>query len=164
MRSSIVIRVSLLLACGGLLGACREATGPSQSIVVSVGVVSPFVALVGETRDGLIWRCSVELTATARGTGSALWRNATFRMYTQAEPDVAIRSQSFLASSIQRSWGVMESGEIAAGDQQRSGWEFTGPEPFTIDADFGYQPVGTESVFRATTGLRCGSLFGVEGG
>ena len=105
----------------------------------------------------------MELTATARGSGSALWSDATFRLFTQADPDVAIASRSFHASSIQRSWGVVETGEIPAGALQRAVWDFVGPEPFMVEADFGYQPVGTASTFRATTGLRCGSLFGVEG-
>lgn len=150
-----------LAAPAFLLAACGDdGTGPGPALpgpplAVTVRVSNPnFAPAIEADAEGLpLITCPVELEATARGQGTAVWGTATFRWYFGTDRRAPVDSQVVSALEIQSSWG--EPG-ISAREPQQSEWTFSANFPFAVTISYVYQPEGVGESRRAEVTFECG--------
>jgi hypothetical protein len=145
----------LLAAAVTFVGApfgCRDGTGPDAAITVTITAseTNPPVVSVGADSQPII-ACTVELLATATGTGTATWLDATLKFYLGRDRTRPVDSAVFAAGDIQGAWG---SAGIDSGATQVTGLQVQAGIPFAITMDFRYRSGGR--VRTAPVSYTCG--------
>src|SRR5688572_6018920 len=117
-------------ACGG------ESTAPPPTAKLAIEIVNvrgPSVLLSG-TSDAHV-RCDVKFRATASGSGSATFRDATFMFFAGVHRDTPVDVLEFSAQEVQEAWA---GGVLEAGKTMESVWWFQLGAPFVLTGEFRY--------------------------
>ena len=146
--------VAMVAACG----ACgRDATGPGQSLAVTVRVVQLRGPVLGTSQTGQpTIECGIDLQATGTGTGRAVWGEAVFRFFIGTDRSAPFDSVVVTALDVQQSWNHSD---IGPGESQQSGWIFTAGIPFAGTVIYRYQVAAGPAQFAAVS-FTCGPTVG----
>jgi hypothetical protein len=133
--------------------SCSDALAPTTDLIVAIGIDSVAAPVITDTPNGPQIVCTVRFAATARGTGTATWRDAAAYWYTGAERTTPTDTTSIRSADLAATFAGHES--ISAGETQHATWYFVGAAPFDLAMDFAYARANgsTES---ARTRYRCG--------
>ena len=131
---------STLAAIGVLLlasGSCKDSTAPDKALVIDLTVDgTPYYSVNDQPNGPPKILCTVNLTATARGKGTAGWSGAKALWFLGKNRTTAVDSTVNTAADIQDSFGG--TGGITAGQTLHSSWYFYDFAPFEVTFSFSY--------------------------
>lgn len=143
-----VLLVSLTMGCG------TEPTGIPGGVTVTISVTTlegPSFSLDSEFNP--IIRCEVALEATAGGTGSGTWRDATAYFLFGLDRTVPADSVVLPGDDIRSSWA---SSDIGVGESQAATWIVEAGVPFGMRMAFRYGAPTGGAVATASVDFTCG--------
>ncbi|PYP61088.1 MAG: hypothetical protein DMD44_00090, partial [Gemmatimonadetes bacterium] len=132
--------VASLASLAVLLAACSDAAGPGASIDVTVSLVTllgPTLSVGADSAPRIA--CSVDVRATATGTGRATWGDATLRLFAGKNRSTPVDTIVVPASTVQSAWGKPD---IGPGESEQSRAQFGANLPFGGEIRYHYSPDG----------------------
>jgi hypothetical protein len=148
-RGSIAGAVAVVL---GLVG-CRDAAAPETRLVVAVALEAPPQALIENTVNGPLITCSVAVTVSAEGSGSATWTGATALWFWGPDRSIAVGTTAISVADVQ---GVFGGASIPAGETRRAYWILRNSVPFEVTLTFSYTLADGLTTGSASTHFICG--------
>jgi len=133
--------------------SCSDALAPSNDLVVTIAIDSVAAPVLTESSNGPQIVCTVRFTATARGRGTATWRDAAAYWYTGAERTTPTDTTSIRSADLAATFAGHEN--ISAGETQHATWYFVSAAPFDLSMDFAYERTNGATA-SARTRYRCG--------
>lgn len=123
----------LLLAAAG----CRDVTGPRplNIAIVVTQVSAPVFSTAPDSTPRIT--CTIDLSATASGSGSATWFDGKILWYTGPTRSAPTDSATLSLTQMQSSWG---SAVINAGQTLASSWYVYESAPFHAVMEYSYEP------------------------
>jgi hypothetical protein len=129
------------------LVACRDTTAPPPpDLEVMAAISQMFGPGFTSDQNGREVTCELHLVATTKGTGSAKWQGATFRLFIGKNHATPLDTAWFITQDVADSWG---GDSITAGTSQTSTWTVTVSFPFSGEFEFRY--VGRSGKVKTTT-------------
>ena len=145
--------VASLASLAVLLAACSDAAGPGASIDVTVSLVTlqgPTLSVGPDSAPRIA--CSVDVRATAAGSGRATWGDATLRLFAGKNRSTPVDTIVVPASTVQSAWGKPD---IGPGESEQSRAQFGANLPFGGEIRYHYSPDGG-GVRTAVVTFDCG--------
>jgi hypothetical protein len=129
-----------LAAIGALLlasGSCKDSTAPDKALTIDLTVDgTPYYSVSDQPNGPPKILCTVNLTATARGNGTAGWSGAKALWFLGKNRTTPVDSTVNTVADIQDSFGG--TGGISAGQTLHSSWYFYDFAPFEVTFSFSY--------------------------
>jgi hypothetical protein len=137
-----------------VVAACGDSTAPPDSYVtLTIRVTQIDGPSVFDPGNGLPRiECDITLSASAEGNTSAEWRDATLYFFAGLDRRTPIDSTVLVMQDVRDSW---QSGGIAPGQSQVSGWRISAGIPFSASLVYRYQ-VKDGAVQSTSVAFNCG--------
>jgi hypothetical protein len=152
--SRVVPRNRFTLAALALLAtsaSCREPIAP-KNVVVTLSVDGPPTPVITDTPDGPRITCSVQLTATAEGQGSAAWGGLKADWYVGADRSKPVGTTTNAPNEVIGSFGAAS---IHSGEKLHATWNFWYGAPFEAALGVDYT-TSDGNAGTAATRVQCG--------
>jgi len=133
--------VAAIAGLSFLLVACGDTTGPGASVDVTVSLVSmdgPTLSVGPDSAPRIA--CSVDVRATATGSGRATWGDATLRLFVGKDRSTPIDTFVVPTATVQSAWGKPD---IGPGESEQSVAQFAANIPFGGEIRYRYSPPGS---------------------
>src|SRR2546421_5132594 len=133
--------VATIVGLSFLLVGCGDTTGPGTPIDVTVSLLSrdgPNLSVGPDSAPRIA--CSVDVRATATGSGRATWGDATLRLFAGKDRSTPIDTFVVPTARVQSAWGKPD---IGPGESEESGAQFAANIPFGGEIRYRYSPSGS---------------------
>lgn len=143
---------SLFLVAALTAPACRDATGPDESLLLSLAILEtrgPVILDMGAGEHRL--ECEAKLGISAVGEGSATWEGGVLRFYYGPERVQTSDTLVLTAAELQDSWPHSR----LRGGVEESWWWFNAGAPFDVELHLRYR-VNDRRARSVTRRIPCG--------